>query len=1299
MANLTQFDISYVQDVPSDGNQAVVAFHRLNRIAAIYFGSHAQFDFYECKALFELQWQKVGSWKASTIFKNVIAVKAMEAYPLFAVVGLGENGTYIALLGFDGSVKVNHLISHRKDALCADYNQKTREFFIGFDNGTLMCVYTNSHPAKNEYTITVKKVIKVHSDSNEKPKQILTQDLIGMVYILTSSGNIFCLETTKFDLVYSISRIAFMIPPIRLYCDKFGTDFLVHCSNPDRTKEQLECWHPPEDYAACRIGRFDRFTVPIPAQIVGLSFESVGLFSNKTLLQICTLNRKVYLWSCFGATSVNFEAELSLNVPNPIWKNFQNLIYSNQVLEDPFFLNLSEYYVTSSFLSCQSDALIKYASILLMNFCQLTTVIGIQLPTKREQDLNLNYMDIEMNKMDTGLITADVSYSSFGTHQFHDNPGLPPNINDDENSVMSETLIGALSNLAEANRQIDEQMSRSHIDFIDSIATTSKLETHGDEPKISSHDHPPSGRIPTLSNKPNISDLMISDKRIYSSKPVPSIELQSTQFFPTFFMNNQDLTKCSNIPQVIQNFQFMKPDGMLLNEHYQLLMFTFQGLCYLSPDLMEKKLSIDLHSVAFRNGLISAVTSLKDCLVCDINNLQAPPMKIGFTISNHVKITTIVMADIQLKVPPYIPQTTEKKGKSDGKQQQQPSSAALANRENIDYQQAKFIVIAAGDSEGNVHIFIFNSNFIIFQTETFKAHSLAIKNIVFSGDSTRPLWNINADYNPSSNKIMLNSIVGSAIITASIEGEVKIWQPFSMEHRNLSLEKIFQNCHVRWKVSGVFVVNRTFLPDGGIPESSRGSASARGITAVTTSKPTTASSVKKMREIVSVCLAPGCLNVLIAYTNGTIEEWSLPGILDTNDSTLSTAQKEIWANTKLHNEDITTLRVYVHGSLSSMKNVSFQNDHERDATFVKLSSFIRVPNRMKYTAGLTFQEMKNIANSSSLISCSKDNSLVLWSFQSSFFGHCSYLIPVPIRKFYFSGIPSQGLCYCLDLTSGQGHGANQLWKIETIVNGKLQTVAINTRTTLFGYHEDHDMLTDNRHDTLMKTGNLIKFEDEDSPTHRKPSLQSLAASSSMTFNKNKIVMAIPVITPIFKAQYLVNGYHSYNNIYDPLSVITGNVVKPSLVSTNLLEEWGKSEPIQTDSIVATIQITDRPPSSRKNNSNIREIDPSVIPEFQDTTSKNFQDYLSDLKVSRSRSPSPRRARERSLSPIVIQIPSFTGDFHPPIDEFPPSSHPGTRPTSTRLNESPSMQRKKLAMNGIHMVVDEDTDLSKLEEVK
>jgi hypothetical protein len=1003
MATLTQFDISYLQEAPTEADQAVVAFHRLHRMAALYYPSHRQFDIYECKAVFDLQWKRVGSWKPTSEYKNIIAVKALEAYSIFAFIGARDDGTHISFVGFDGSVKSNRRISHRTDPLCADYNQKTREFFVAFENGSLVCAYSSLK--NNEFTITVKKVIKVQSDANQKPKQVVTQDLIAVLFVLTTNGNILCIDTTKFDLVYAISGGAFTLPPLSLHCDKFGTDFVVRCANADRTKEQLELWHPPEDYASCRIGRFDRFTIPISAKIVGLTFESVGLASTKTLLQITTLNRKVTLYSCYGATSVNLETEIALNIPANIWEKFKHYFYASTMTTnaaavvgssstgDLFFLNLWEYFVSSCFLSSNYDPTINFSSVLLTSFCHFTTAIGIQLPSKKDQELNLNYIDLELalNPLN------ESSYSSMLE------PGMMM-MGDDEQSVMSETLTGALNNLAEANRKIDEQMSKSQIEFLDSISSfptavgTAPVAGGGEgitqemSPVLAQNEVstrvPPSHKEPDRLYPQHNFDFRDPLKNLRGGMPgrPPAIisELQTINFYPSFLINNPDTSKCqSAASQPIKHFQMIKPDGMLLTENYQLLMFTFTGLSYLSPELFDRKLTIDHHAFAFRNGFITAVTSLKDCLICDVNNINSPPLKLGFVAGNHVKITTVITADIQLRIPNNIPQQqqgNQEKEKKKSARNESLSRTTPSNTQKLSESEetvGKYIFLAAGDSEGNVHMFICQGNQTIIQTENFRAHAVGIKSILFTGDTIRPLWNIHAEYSASTGRVSMLSTVGSALVTTSIEGEVKVWQPFSTETKNFAMDKIFQNCQIRWKVAGVFVINRFFIP-----------AESSAITLkLPDSKPSTAGAVssnRKMREIVSVSLAPGCLNLLLAFTNGTIEEWALPGLIDTNDSTLSTMQKEIWLNTKLHSEEITSMRVFVHGPLSTLKSVPLLQEHERNAILARLSSFIRVPNRMKYTAGLTFQETKLLAGSSSLTTCSKDNTLVLWSFQPNF---------------------------------------------------------------------------------------------------------------------------------------------------------------------------------------------------------------------------------------------------------------------------------------------------------------------------
>jgi hypothetical protein len=1401
MATLTQLDLSYIEENGSstDSEEITVAYHRLHHTCVNFLPGRFQFDFYVCKSVFDLKWKKLGSWKVDNKeSKSIIAVKALESYDLFAFVGNNLSGTEIVLVSFDGTIRCRQTISSRKDIICVDYNQKTREFFLGFGNGLLMCCFVNCSN-HYDYTITTKRVIKVHSPQKfQYAKQIITQDFLSLMYILTSLGNILCIDLTKFDLIFSISRSNFVLNPVRLYCDKFGTDFLVQSANDEHTQEQLEYWHPPEDYATCRLGRFERFSLPLSSperdgQIIGCNFESLGLYSGKCLLTLILNNRKLQLWNCLGGTSLNFEAEMSLNIPTNTWKKFYNVFNTDNILEkDNFFPQLDQHLMTGSFLSfhdieslISKESVSKYSSILLTSFCNLSLIIGIQLTQKKDQDLSMAYIEMEVNNNQGSSSLAakleDLQRQLTITRQVS---------NDDNESQMSETLLGALSDLAQKNRSIDEKMihSQSAIEtYNDSIisyassaaepvpallqmpvtTTTSAsffVNPSNPQPEVI----PPRGPLLSLGGRllseplldeelllhhrhqhpalaprsSNLAQLLSRSSHYLSNDDDDDIftELSSMNFFPSFLLNNSDISKCTtNLNS--QLLRIMNPYGMILNENYDLLTFTLDGgLVFLNSDSNEKRLTIDYHSFAYRCGLMTVISNFKDCLICDfssINSLKIP-MKISLTISNHIKVTCLVSADLFLKgpAPPQPASSSSSLSTREKKLSKSNSSAAVTKNNSSSSSSSSgsnnvgnyvvlfnnMNVVAVGDSQGCIHLTICDSSSQnILQSESFQAHATAVKEIIFTADAMRPLLNLGAEYlPPANNKLIASAIPGSSLITVSIEGEVKVWQPFSVDTSSsasskaavvASLDKFYHNCHIRWKLSGIFHIDRTYSVRDRRPLSPLKSNNA--------SKPSTAGLIqpptKKMREIVSVVLAPGCLNLLIGYTNGTVEEWSIPGLLDTQEASLSTAQKEIWMNDRMHSEEITSMRVYIHGPYSAIKQVSLSPEHERDAILIKLSTFIRVPNRMKYTAGFTFQEIKTISLSSSLITCSKDQTLVLWSFQTGFRGHCSYLLPLPIRKFYFSSIPTNGLCYCLNYQSGASITSTSLgnyqWRIDVILNSKVQSIISSTRDSLFATTGtktsdglQHEMLYDYRTDPRVTNENIVFDDDNESRVDSPPTSPKVKVHKKTALGEKstKIVFGMPVITPILKASYLVNGYQTYNSTFDaPASSFQPfsrqqeeNRFNPppsannsDLISTNLLKEWTKIEAkFDKDSYLSTAQLSDRPRSSVS--SPIKELDFGSIPEYIDESNKNFHDYISDLAENRSNLRSSQQpSRNRSPSPLLVTIPSSAR-----------ASKSSTMVSEDEMNAS-NDQAKKQAVAGIFVKVGEPGELLELEKVR
>lgn len=1437
MTSLDQIDYTLIEDgqSTSQADQVVVSFHRRFRIAVNYVINHSIFDFYECYSLFELKWKKLASWTATSHFTKIKCVLPIEAYDVFAFIGSNREGCFMCLVGFDGKVRTEYKISQIQRVMCAEFNQKSREFLLGFDNGSMICLFLKLD--NNEFNITLRKAIKVYSDDGHSPMQIASLDLVGLILILTQKGYILCIDATKFDLVFSIANTAFTLLPTRLWVDKFGTDFVVRSTNQNGN-EQLECWHPPEDYASCRYGEFHRFAIPLSAQILSVSLETLSIPGSRTLLEIITMNKKMQVWSNFENKSLVFEAEMSLNVTNDIWQTTLNLKSTKSYLKDMFFGSHLEHYLNiNSFANCSTEHL-YCSTLLLTTFCNASTIIGIHLPVIQDEQLQQKFLELEIRKFQEqkSSLLEDVPYGNDGKHMIpptsHQNGSNNIYIDhtksnsrpDDDLSIMSETLIGALNNLAEIDKGIDEKLMQSknfpgddddnHSQFSqmsnsvpshpfhssnhtlegyqvphnsltnynDSFSNSHLLSQHDEnstlplmvpEHSFMDEDMPfPTHASSTVDGVMNMNSMnnspvavksledLIGNQALKRSVTTPGTgqsrsylaelnknivlneqtmiiptnadfphlhDIESIFFMPIFYLKNVDTSRCITNPSnqitmkfLLQYFQILHPDGLLLTPipatptQPILQCFTVDGMqdYTVSTSTPEKIMNIQFHSMAYRTGYMTVVSNFKDCLIVPISFLPSPvaPLRVLLSIRHQVRVTSVVCADVILRNPDYFVAEPMIKPSTNNKSNKSTNSNAKFHDIGD-----RFLLILIGDDDGYIHMYICDENKVAITSDSFRAHMTGVSHIITTGDSVRPLWLMGSEKVHASTVVEMKpvAIPGSAIISISKEGEVKTWQPFSMDKTKNPIERLFNACGIKWRLSGVYIVEqrKSLLRD-------KGSGSDP------TSKPITASPSKnpsrqgtkhegRQRSIQSAELLPTCMHILLGYSNGDLEMWSIPGLIETPDMTLNTAQSPVWTSIT-HNDGINSTRVYVHGYLSGIKEVIFKSDQDRDNILAKLSSYLRVPPRMKYTIGYSFQEMKLMCTVASMVTCSNDCSIGLWGYQSVFSSYCHFLHPVLYRKFYLSNIPTRGLAFCTQLQCGNINPTSshlpclQLqWKVEAIVNKKIISIVQDTRKILFSHQEnntkDHQLLFDNR--SYKTNSDMLIFEDDlptlpANGTPRTPMLSSRNSRNGKRTTK-RIVTAMPVSSAVVRPSNLVNAYQCYYSMLEEAMNKALNV-KTTLFKTNekehakdngsydlmglnLLNNWSKVEEKQVAPVLSVVQYGKEMAESNEvqkqivlSRNNTSHIDPNTIPEIPENKF-NFAEHYVESNPSNHFIPS---------SPTKDGVKVL--DFSEALSVF--DSKPSTtmsKVPSSRASQLSSSGKLKFSRSGIFMEVDED----------
>lgn len=1182
MANLQQVHFQYLDNIAdpcSQNDRVVTSMHRRSGIIVTYAIGHGIFEFYECKQWNDLRWKLLGTWSATTQFEKVIRIIGIESYDVFAVLGTNQSGTSVALVGFDGVLRSCVKISNGIDLVSADYNQKTREFIAAFQSGIIICLFMKVI-SKTEYHLTRRRSTKFGtSDMHDIIVQTIIQDLVNNVLILTKKGHILCLGIDRFDVVFSLSSDLFSIKPTKLIVDKFGTDFLVQSTNSETNKEQLEYWHPPPDYSTCRDNIFSRITIPLSAQILGVSFESLGLFGAKTLLSITTLNKKIQLWSTSAESTLLFEADLKLNNPPHLWQDTQTLLNAGRLSQDSIYSTLHLHCAVQVFLPMPKMDDLTYMTLLLTTVGKSTTFVGIHTTDQVENAMSLAIMDLEIRRMqDQYLISQQHNPSS--TSKLYDNPSIPimPSA-EGENFNSSMLEQDGLSSL-HGGKSESVDHGESSLNRSDALIRSSPLSTGRRTPVDPTI---PVGSFASLENPEDSSsgaafslqkfgrDVKITSVPAHNNSLQVYPNVETRYFFPSCYIANRDISMCDQkyaSGNVVNRLVY--PNCVYTDKSDDLYTFNLCGLHsvdFRNPKMLPDVVPVKLFSFANRAEHVLIVSEVKDCLLYNLHVLNTPPLRIPISLRLQAKITVAVCCDAILKSPAPLVQVSAK-SRIPGAQK------FLADVENI------FTMIIMGDDQGFVHIFICDSAKKVLQSDMFLAHSSAITHIVPTGDCCRPLWLIGSEFSDSNMNVTPLCIPGSAFVTVSREGEFKTWLPQGSDSKGTSYDRFFLGNALKWKLCGVFT-------------------SLQG-TSVLNSYATTyerlTENLKKQKTVETVVLAPSCMNILIGYNNGFLEEWHIPGLIDTCDSVLSTSQRPIWS-TILHSDCINSCRVHAHSSLSMVKEVTFPSDKDRDKILASLTSYVRVSNRVRRTIGITFQEGKLLAGSSSVVTCSNDRSLLLWGLQATFFQHCSFLHPVPCKKFYFSSVPMFGIAFCLNTQSSTPNSPHNVWRLDSILEGRLVTVLSEFRGRMFQSF-DKNAIEDHRI-ALGNSSYVLTFDDDLLFEFSRPATGT---------SKRKSLSAIPVVGHVSKASVLVGCYQMYNDAFR-VKAQDSKAVYPYLLSAGLLEDWAKVVEHLEHPVVSSVQFTE----DEKDNHIPLDIDwkevfdPELIPP-RPRTPINFAEY-------------------------------------------------------------------------------------------
>lgn len=545
-------------------------------------------------------------------------------------------------------------------------------------------------------------------------------------------------------------------------------------------------------------------------------------------------------------------------------------------------------------------------------------------------------------------------------------------------------------------------------------------------------------------------------------------------------------------------------------------------------DLASISLDFSMTAIAYRTSLLCLITKFKEGFIFDLkvnrSGNYAPPLRLELNVKPQAIITSIHTCDVSFQLP------TEKQGPMNRKVESAPIIGS-------------YVLCFFGDSYGGLNYALCQRGSVLQSGCLDRIHNMDIVSILSTGDANKPIWRVGSEYTNISgfkNQGVAKpvAIAGSPIITVSKDGEVKVWQPiFSAENKVRSKkEHMLHVFGLDWKMSGTFVV-----------------------------KPSKSLDKSQYIFVSTACLDPTCTILIISFTDGHIEQWSIPGLLHSNTGALATTLHYIHT-TKYHSANITDLRLYIHSNDSqvneidlsadiipaSSNNSSKSSSNEKVdqvyASIIKASSGVvndsySASSNKKRAIAYTIRELRRFASITSLTTSSRDNTILIWKFDVSSFRNLvqnptessvtCYLQLYPCQRYCFSSPPLNGLCYnpgCPSNSTEDGD-LSALWKLDAIVNGIVITATIGSRKDLF----------------MENAENLESY-----------SRQNVVEESSALSEDNKTLSVIPVLGKILKPSQTSQFMAKCPKVEDGFSwylldkwALTTDITNTTAINTNL----------------------------------------------------------------------------------------------------------------------------------------------------
>ena len=1063
--------VSYSRDTDNSYGKIDLFRNTTTRVKDIHCHSH--------KSL--MPWNQVGTFVIPRLVsggeQRFICALPFECYNSIAVLISTPKGAVLIFIDLYGRLITKITLLNVSNVIAADVDQNRKEMIVACADGVLVSYAIRLVKAqeiivdRNKERVTKphdewavldgvfqainRKTGRVPSEGGHHAVQILTQDVGGQSLILTNKYHIICIDSSVFTLLWIVSKDCFARKPVHLFVDKFGSDFLVLCEEVSESgsKRTLEYWTVPKTYALSDANRFERAVIPLSGNLVAASIESVNKYLGTSII-VATSNRHVQLWSIGEPEGVRLEADLILS--GQVGTFDQSKL--DERISSPFYSSgLASFVGSVHAFQCPVSVICTSGMDMVLIEVHTPTIDDIAYH-KKLLDVMLDQYQVRQNVSASFRNVEDIDFvTRFSLHQTKLKPPLIHRIVPEKKKREPKILNMESAKVDIEGHNLDMQSISSQVSELTISKVDISLPTLRGQPYLGRDDNTlNSHTMPVSFGHPSISTF---------DDELPSEDCQANNGLP-FHMNRKSALGMTIDSRSIDARQPCKPSALLFlplntisgfkseipSDTFQVVvqpsaavfsfslssatvdfnqtiaaqntidsksfkhftatqLITRKGLYpTISPpsDFKTSSLDISLCSIAFRSSLLSVLTSFKEGYVYNLkpqsNHDFAPPLRLEFNIRKDASATTMLMADVYLKLI-------------------QNESKSCSTKPNVIVGEHSLCFV--GDNDGVLNYALFTKG-IVLQTNTLKAHNSPIIAVLATGDANRPIWRIaGVPGRSKTDPLTLNNLPGSAIITGSSDGEFKVWQPFfkcatyNARARDVNVLSMYE---IEWKVCGVFTAK----------EKNENSAT-----------------------VTKACLDPTCMVVIICFSNGVIQQWQIPGLIDSESVGLSTCMQYLSTN-MVHVSGMTDIRIFVHPSISEVSEID-PKDIDDEQLQIGSTKYICVRGSKKYAIAYTMFDLKRLVALSSLTTSSFDKSVTLWSFaivptnnkQDRSGSVQAYFLKInAVKRFTFSNVPYGGICFSLSDPLDQ----KSMWYLNMISNGIVFTASHGERKDLFLPH-------------------------------------------------------------------------------------------------------------------------------------------------------------------------------------------------------------------------------------------------------